>query len=410
MSSSKTDQTDIKARMPSPFRRIGWWILPIAIVGVIGGMAWSRIRQVRLDAELIRAIKAGNTKGVEAALHNGAMPTTVDRLELKLDSIGAYWGLVMGGSPKEQAGSPAIQIAYDQKYWDGVEALVRHGEAPGRIRVAKGRVLLLEASALGATTCCRTLVQHGVDPNVRAEWGDTAMILAAEAGHDETVLALLALGGDFKAHAKFGRTVLTTGAGKCRTETIMTLLDVGADANAMDVYHTPLSAAAEGEKVQTMQLLLDRGAKVNGRPRSGLSALAQAARSGDPDSVELLVRAGAKADERGQESPLIQAMADKEVDLEVVRLLLDNWANPNVSGESDVTPLQLAIEYGRADLVKELLRHGARVNTIDSEQMTPLDMAEYILRRGSQSANPKIVVLLKAAGGRHASEIRHRQP
>lgn len=387
-----------------------WWLLPLAVMLGFGGVAWSRIRQVRLDAELIRAIKARNTPNVEASLRRGANPTTVDIRELKLDSMGAYWQLVLGRSAKDDAALSAIQIAYKQKYWDGVEVLVRYGESPAHVRMSKGSVLLLDAARSGATACCLTLIRHGVDPNVRDESGFTALMEAAGACRDQTILALLAAGADPRIRAKFGRTVLTS-AGGCETDTVRSLLDRGADVNAEDPYNTPLSAAAACDAPETVRLLIERGAKVNLRPRMGPSPLAAAARSQDDRLVSMLLKAGAVANEKSEMVPLKEAFWDtQQTNCKVLELLLQGGADPDVRGESDATPLTLAIGSAQPHAVAILLKHGASLTQTDGEQMTPLDRVYDALGDCNTPDRHKklgaILKMLQASGAKRASQIQ----
>lgn len=74
------------------------------------------------------------------------------------------------------------------------------------------------------------------------------------------------------------------------------LLDHGADPNLGDGWNaTPLSAAVEGESIETMQLLIQRGARVNDYP-GGSSALWRAATDGKAKAVEFLLDHGASFD------------------------------------------------------------------------------------------------------------------
>lgn len=71
------------------------------------------------------------------------------------------------------------------------------------------------------------------------------------------------------------------------------LLDEGADPNKGELA-LPIELAAEGEDVEILELLLDRGAELHVDRDDKWSALFYAARSGTPEAVRLLVdRAGA---------------------------------------------------------------------------------------------------------------------
>jgi ankyrin repeat protein len=80
-------------------------------------------------------------------------------------------------------------------------------------------------------------------------------------------------------------------------EVVKMLIAAGADVNATskEYFGPPLSFAAKLGDADSMKVLLDAGAKVNGRSPDGETALMEAAKAGDPVIVGLLLRAGADA-------------------------------------------------------------------------------------------------------------------
>jgi len=82
------------------------------------------------------------------------------------------------------------------------------------------------------------------------------------------------------------------------------VLDNGQDVNQVDGDGaTALMGAAERNQVETLRLLLARGAPVDARDPYGNTALIRAAWRWQPDAVEILLDAGAdprRCDQKGQ--------------------------------------------------------------------------------------------------------------
>jgi cytohesin len=91
------------------------------------------------------------------------------------------------------------------------------------------------------------------------------------------------------------------------------------------------------------ELLLAKGADVNGAGRLGDTPLHGAAKRGHKQLVELLVAKGANVDavEIAGETPLVQAIQERHED--VVAALLNHGANPNgVKRGAKLSPLNWA--------------------------------------------------------------------
>ena len=104
------------------------------------------------------------------------------------------------------------------------------------------------------------------------------------------------------------------------------LLQNGADVNLRDRRGgaTPLMFAAAFGSLETMTLLIDKGADVNARTTGGATALMWAAT--DLAKIRLLLDRGADVNavsERGRTVLLLAAMSDRSAG--IVRLLLAQW-------------------------------------------------------------------------------------
>ncbi len=158
-------------------------------------------------------------------------------------------------------------------------------------------------------------------------------------------------------------------------------LDAGLDPNAHTTEGTSLlmMAATDADKVR---LLIDRGADVRAKAKTGFTALMIAATyQGTSESVRVLLEHGAEVnpdkDVIYNTSPLfLAAMAGDRAN---IAQLLANGADPNrpmnIIGAFPTTPLIVAASIGNVATIKALLAGGADVHGKDPDSMTPLHWA-----------------------------------
>jgi ankyrin repeat protein len=143
----------------------------------------------------------------------------------------------------------------------------------------------------------RVLLDYGANPNLRAkddtltrtiftmQWffesGATPFVRAAQSGDIELLRLLLSHGADPKLATDFGDTALAAAAGigwvegvtyehsvKSNVDAVKMLLDLGLDPNSANRDgRTPLMGAALKGRNDVVQLLVDRGAKLDTRDR-----------------------------------------------------------------------------------------------------------------------------------------------
>ena len=153
---------------------------------------------------------------------------------------------------------------------------------------------------------------------------------------------------------------------------------------------TPLMHAAALGSLDTMRLLLDKGADLNAKSAAGATALMWAA--ADPAKVKLLVERGADVkavSESGRTALLLAAMSDQSAD--TVRLLLERGADAKVLDREQTSTLAAAAYGNDTETVRQLLKAGAPVNQANVMGATPLMNA-------ASNGNLEAVRLLLAAG------------
>lgn len=177
---------------------------------------------------------------------------------------------------------------------DEIKSLLRRGLDPNLIegeRGETGMMLALRTDSMGVFNLL--LNARGIDLDVRAINGDTALMIAAIKGNKPAVEALLAK----KAQPNQpGWTALHYAASVGHTEIVRLLLDKAAFIDAESPNKTtPIMMAARGGHILTVKLLLDEGADATLKNELGMTAIDFARKFGHADIVEGLTHRLKKA-------------------------------------------------------------------------------------------------------------------
>lgn len=231
----------------------------------------------------------------------------------------------------------------------------------------------------------KLLMAHGVDVNVEGgEYGSALNHACASKGKDGVSwynMAELLLQNGASVHAQEeGRYAhaLQIACHRSNFDIVPLLLAWGADVNAeRGTMPSPLTAACftnpraagKEQEVDTVRLLLDRGAEINGPSKNKVlgSALQAASAAGNMKLVRLLLDRGAKADGQGNGYGTALQSACQWGQTEIARLLLERGADVNARGrrmgDRWRTALQIICSFFRCndETVRLLLDHGADV-------------------------------------------------
>jgi ankyrin repeat protein len=237
-------------------------------------------------------------------------------------------------------------------------------------------VAKLALSLLGALTLVATL-------NAQAAAGPNEDILeASKAGDRARVEAALTQGASINAIDEKGLSVLglagLTPLGLAaqygHTNVAELLLDRGAnlEGRSRGFEQTPLHLAAERGNTNVTKLLLDRGANVDPRDLLGATPLAWAALRGHKNTAALLLARGALANAMNRNNKTALHLAAAAGNKEVVVLLLTHGADPNIKNTDGLTPLQemqaSSLDPATKTSIATVLRSPAKVRT----EATPL--------------------------------------
>jgi ankyrin repeat protein len=230
------------------------------------------------------------------------------------------------------------------------------------------------------------------------------------------------------------------------------LLDQGASPNTVDSRDvTPLMNAAAIGSLESMKLLVERGAEVNAQNAFGSTALMWSAH--DPGKVRLLLDHGAdvnKVTKTGRTALMIAALSNPSS--KTVGMLLERGADaPRLDQQGNnaflsavtgndpatihllagfagdvnraspvrgVTPLMAAVSMGNIELVKLLLRKGASVNAVSASDR-PQKVKNGIVALGAFTplmmattyGPPELVKILLDAGAKvNVADVRGMTP
>ncbi|KAL4967300.1 ankyrin repeat-containing domain protein [Aspergillus stella-maris] len=221
---------------------------------------------------------------------------------------------------------------------------------------------LYAASRMGLLECVRILLRHHVDPDSTRE------------GNLATPLAIAATNRHLEV---------------CRL-----LLDHGADPNHPSIDPPILSKTCNDDvhKVtpDILELLIDRGAKVNAKEEDGETALFYAVRSGQISLVQCLLDHGAEINLWARTwCPLFYSV---HAGVGICKLLIERGASIETPSERGTTALLLAAMHEYADIVSLLLQHNVALDIANEKSgFTPLLEA-------ARNGNSEITRMLMEAG------------
>ncbi|KAI4872225.1 hypothetical protein NFI96_012399 [Prochilodus magdalenae] len=265
---------------------------------------------------------------------------------------------------------------------DSVRALLDSGVSVNRTDPSDGRTLLSTAAHAGLVDVTALLLCRGADPSLSDHQGQTALTLAARQGHIGVLQILLEWAQDqgcdtpavrsLLEHVDSeGWTALRSAAWGGHKDTVKMLLEAGAEVDGCDADgRTALRAAAWGGHEEVLMTLLNHGATVDRVDHEGRTPLIAAAYMGHKEAVDILLEAGTEVDLTDGDGRTALSVAALCVPSatggrghgEVVSLLLERGANPEHKDRDGMTPLLLASYEGHEEVVELLLEAGADVD------------------------------------------------
>jgi ankyrin repeat protein len=151
------------------------------------------------------------------------------------------------------------------------------------------------------------------------------------------------------------------------------LIQQGANIEARDRSgNTALLLAARTARSQLVKKLIEMGANINHQNLIGSTAVLQAASANRGNNVAILLEAGAEFNVRNNKGLTPITAAAFNGDEDSFQLLLDNGANPDDMDNSQKTAIVYAAAKGFVGIVRKLLDTGININQRYGNDLTVL--------------------------------------
>jgi ankyrin repeat protein len=356
------------------------------------------------------ASDAYETGQVLSALHDAAGIPTSDpayqrglRFLLKAQEADGSWHVKSRLHPPAPVSPPYFETGFPYQHdqfistmatsWAAAALLhalpLKAGDEPGRttsLDIAPAeQPEWIQIALNGSAADLKKLLDAGMKPDSKTAEGTTALMFAAR--DVEKVKLLTERGADVNARAATGVTALMVAARyRGNVETVRLLLKKGAKPNAdkgVEVRNdaTALFFAVMAGDIQTAGALLDAGARLGDR----MKILGRFAQSPlmygvflDPAMIEYLIGKGANPNEVDDDKISVLSWATIGNNAGMVKSLLARGAQVNHVDNFGMTPLLYAasIDFGDTSVLEKLIAAGADINAKNKEGLTALDLAK----------------------------------
>ncbi len=319
--------------------------------------------------------------------------------------------------------------------------------ADANVRRDGGETVLMTASRTGKLEAVQALIQAGAEFDAKDHRGQTALMWAAAEGHADVVGALIKAGAEFRAPLKSGFTPLAFAVRNGRIEVARRLVDAGADVNRpmaearggrnKPVHNTsPLLLAMENGHFELAAFLLEAEADPND-DRTGFAPLhamswIRKPERGDNESgtpaprgsgalsslqfVRVLVDSGAEVNFRKRSggggrlristagtTPLLCAASTADVDF--MKLLIELGADPKATNALGQNALMMAAgidERPEGDGPASHEEHYAAVEYVLGLEVNDINAADKngqtAMHAAAYKSLPKVIQLLDQRG------------
>ncbi|CAM9752836.1 unnamed protein product, partial [Choristocarpus tenellus] len=238
-------------------------------------------------------------------------------------------------------------------------------------------------SAFGDCKIAKTVAEGGEESEPHKD-DVTALMVAAQGGHLETVKLLLDNGADVRAKDEEDITPLLNAVKGNFGEVAQLLVERGADPN--DVYkddkgieHNLVFDSISVGNEDFPVLLLSKGASASFKDESGATALIQAAHKGLPKVIKALLEAPADAGvdkaaatEEGVTPIIAAAMKGHD---EIVGMLLEGGCAADAMDKDGTSGLMAAASNGHLEVVTKLVEAKANMNAQNNDGHSALMFA-----------------------------------
>lgn len=311
--------------------------------------------------------------------------------------------------------SKKAETVYDAVKQQDFKRLVELIAAGADVNESEEDTVLSTAAEFGRADMVRELLKAGADPNFGGIWvplcaavrgknpevvkllidakadvdaqeeeGSTALMLAAFMGNLEMVKMLVAAGADPKMQDEDGETAIVSGRKWPEVVEFLKPLSAADDLDYIEKEKQPvtvdvedfLKAVNSGDLLQVKELM-SRGAPVNGKNKSGETALHVAAEAGHKEIVDLLLKAGATVDAKNDCKRTPLALAANNGHAAVAELLIAAGADLEARDFEGATPFLSSVSARpeNREMMRFLAKAGAKLDVADTYERSALELA-----------------------------------
>lgn len=354
---------------------------------------------LRLGAE----VNSRNNKGATAAflaLSNG-YPELVD---LMTTQKGVGPSLDLNAVNEADGATTVLMVAALKAYRPLLSRLLERPEVDKNIRNMRGYTALALAATRSDPVVVETLLDY-VNVDTPNNIGSTPLIIAAEGGKADMVIAMLKKNADWRPQNQDGDTAFSKAVIHGHVSVVRALLNHGVEHHVAEGSKRTLLhvACSSGKTKPTMiDLLLEKGLQIDEQGDRGDTPLHNAARTGNTDVIRTLLNLGADQliEDHEHRSPLTVAWQNGHSNL--VKLLQSHAIHKGITSanlsEDSRLPLWSMAKLHYKDLLQEsLLKENSRIHERDPDtestalhwaiRTNDLEIAKMLLEAGAETGD-----------------------
>ena len=343
------------------------------------------------------ACVSGKTEMVSWLIKNGANPDGAPGIHnglwtaLRYENEALLRVLLEGGADvniERGKGDTPFRVVCTRGLPYFAEILIEAGANYNFKEKSLGKTSLRAAAHFGQTEMVQLLLDKGLDPDVRDDWGWTPLHVAI---NPETAKALIDGGADIHAKAKDGNEAIHSLVGENMLDSVKYLLSIGVDVDTHGKNNmTPLHQASIFNHIDGAELLIKNGADIKAVDDNGMTCLHFARSEG---MTKYLISKGANINASAKDKTTPLHFASNKL---IASLLINNGANLAAKDSDGATPLHWAVS-SREDVSRVLIDAEAPINAKDASGSTPLDYASnnlqaFLIKKGAKLGRELVLI------------------
>ena len=243
---------------------------------------------------------------------------------------------------------------------------------------------LMAAAQDGHEQCALALLKAGAAVDHAAGNVVTALMLSCAAGHEQCALALIKAGANIEAATPSGHNSLMYSCQNGHDSCTRVLIAAKADIEKRnDNVVTALMISAEGGHEQCALELIKAGAAVDATEQNGYTALMIACQDGHEQCLLTLIKAGAAVDKQGPQDATALIIACQNGHEQCALELIKAGAAVDATEEDGYTALMQACDGGHEQCALALIKANANLEAALPSGHTSLEIS---LCKGHDSA------------------------